>query len=64
MAHDCIECGRETNAFFDPSLGWYCGDCKMRWEKERVSRLEAEQEEIAIRQMEDIPNTVEYGGDE
>ena len=29
----CVECRRETQAFYSPSIGWYCGDCKKMWEK-------------------------------
>lgn len=32
--NECVGCGGETSAFFSPSLGWYCGDCKERWERE------------------------------
>ena len=31
----CVECGRETQAFYSPSIGWYCGDCKRMWEEKR-----------------------------
>jgi len=27
----CVGCNRETIAFYSPSLGWYCGQCKSRW---------------------------------
>lgn len=32
--YKCVGCGQETQAYYDPSIGWYCGLCRIKWEKE------------------------------